>query len=65
MLSTDRLHKPVRVIQRSEEISLAIQQNLVSAMKVALLLLPERFTVQELYKTIAGISYEGESIGHS
>lgn len=33
-------------------------------MKVALLLLPESFTVEELYDTIAGISYTGASIEH-
>ena len=60
----DRLQKPVRVIQASGEVSSAIQENLVSATKVALLLLPESFSAKELYKTIAGLSYTGASTGY-
>jgi translocator assembly and maintenance protein 41 len=38
----------------------ANQENLTSAINVALLLLPETFTEQDLYATIAGISYMGD-----
>lgn len=50
----------MRVIQRSEQASAIIETNLVSAAKASLLLLPERFTAQELYTTVAGLSYTGE-----
>lgn len=39
---------------------LANQGNLLSALRVALLLLPERFTEMQLYNAIAGISYMGD-----
>ena len=40
---------------------LANQVNLASALRVALLTLPERFEERELYERIAGLSYGGES----
>lgn len=39
---------------------LAYQINLMSAVRVALLLLPARFTEHDLYSAIAGISYLGD-----
>lgn len=50
----------MRVIQRSEQASSVIETNLVSAVKASLLLLPERFNAEELYTTVAGLSYTGE-----
>lgn len=36
-----------------------IEENLVSAAKASMLLLPERFSAEELYTTVAGLSYTG------
>ncbi|KAJ5091428.1 hypothetical protein NUU61_006298 [Penicillium alfredii] len=55
-----RLHKPVKILRDHPKVRLANQMNLLSALRVALLLLPERFTEFELYSTIAGISYMGD-----
>ncbi|KAE8322571.1 MMP37-like protein [Aspergillus sergii] len=55
-----RLQKPTRTIWNSSRVQEANQANLLSAINVALLLLPETFTEQELYTTIAGISYLGD-----
>lgn len=57
-----RLHKPVRVIHGSVEAEPAIQRNLASAVKTALLLLPEKFSAAQFYITIAGLSYTGASL---
>lgn len=55
-----RLHKPVKILRDDARVRLANQMNLFSALRTALLLLPERFTETELYSTIAGISYLGD-----
>lgn len=55
-----RLHKPVKILRDDARVRLANQMNLFSALRTALLLLPERFTELELYNTIAGISYLGD-----
>lgn len=58
-----RLHKPVEVlIEPSEysQIRMALVQNLHSAVRTALLLLPEHFTEIDFYKVIAGLSYSGD-----
>ncbi|RVD85196.1 uncharacterized protein DFL_003525 [Arthrobotrys flagrans] len=55
-----RMHKPVKVLRDDARVRLANQANLLSALRVALLLLPEEFTEQQLYHTIAGISYLGD-----
>ncbi|EPS25333.1 hypothetical protein PDE_00266 [Penicillium oxalicum 114-2] len=55
-----RLHKPVKILRDHPKVRLANQMNLLSALRVALLLLPERFSESELYNTIAGISYMGD-----
>lgn len=57
-----RLHKPVRVIHGSVEAEPVIQHNLASAVKAALLLLPEGFSAAQFYTTIAGLSYTGASL---
>ncbi|KAK5625846.1 hypothetical protein RRF57_001562 [Xylaria bambusicola] len=55
-----RLHKPVKILRDDPRVRLANQINLLSALRTALLLLPPSFTEQELYATIAGISYLGD-----
>ncbi|PGH09213.1 hypothetical protein AJ79_05742 [Helicocarpus griseus UAMH5409] len=55
-----RLHKPVKILRDHPRVRLANQVNLLSAVRVALLLLPPKFTEQQLYSTIAGISYMGD-----
>ncbi|KAJ8046912.1 Phosphatidate cytidylyltransferase, mitochondrial [Holothuria leucospilota] len=57
-----RLHKPVHVVKRDSNKDLfeALQNNLKSALRTALLLLPERFTSEQLFHTIAGLSYHGD-----
>lgn len=55
-----RLHKPVKILRDHPQVRLANQMNLLSALRVALLLLPERFSEFDLYNAIAGISYMGD-----
>ncbi|KAI0594550.1 mitochondrial matrix Mmp37-domain-containing protein [Biscogniauxia sp. FL1348] len=55
-----RLHKPVKILRDDPRVRLSNQINLLSALRTALLLLPSTFTEQELYATIAGISYLGD-----
>ncbi|KAI1113425.1 mitochondrial matrix Mmp37 [Nemania sp. NC0429] len=55
-----RLHKPVKILRDDPRVRLSNQINLLSALRTALLLLPPTFTEQELYGTIAGISYLGD-----
>ncbi|KAI0478861.1 mitochondrial matrix Mmp37-domain-containing protein [Xylariaceae sp. FL0804] len=55
-----RLHKPVKILRDHPQVRLSNQINLLSALRTALLLLPPSFTEQELYATIAGISYLGD-----
>ncbi|KAK3938210.1 mitochondrial matrix Mmp37-domain-containing protein [Diplogelasinospora grovesii] len=55
-----RLQKPVKILRDDPKIRLANQMNLLSALRTALLLLPPTFTEEELYATIAGISYLGD-----
>jgi translocator assembly and maintenance protein 41 len=55
-----RLHKPVKILRDHPKVRLANQVNLLSAVRVALLLLPPDFCEHELYSTIAGISYMGD-----
>ena len=55
-----RLQKPVKILRDDPRVRLANQVNLLSALRTALLLLPPSFTEQELYATIANISYMGD-----
>jgi translocator assembly and maintenance protein 41 len=58
-----RLHKPVRIVKgmTDRRVLVAAQVNLTSALRVALLQLPESFTERELWEQVAGISYSGQS----
>jgi translocator assembly and maintenance protein 41 len=55
-----RLHKPVKILHEEPNLRVANQRNLLSAVRCALLLLPQTFTEKELYSTIAGLSYQGD-----
>jgi translocator assembly and maintenance protein 41 len=55
-----RLQKPVKILRDDPRVRLANQVNLISAVRTALLLLPETFSEHDLYSTIAGISYLGD-----
>ena len=55
-----RLQKPVKILRDNPSVRVANQINLISAVRTALLLLPPDFTEQDLYATIAGISYMGD-----
>lgn len=55
-----RLQKPVKILRDDPRVRLANQVNLLSAVRTALLLLPEKFTEHELYSAITGISYMGD-----
>lgn len=59
-----RLHKPVKFIistcDRNEPLRHAIRFNKESAIRAALLQLPETFEARQLYKTITGLSYNGD-----
>lgn len=60
MYLAGRLHKPVKILRDHPRVRVANQVNLLSALRVALLLLPEEFTEHQLYATIAGLSYMGD-----
>jgi len=57
-----RLHKPVSVLKEPNSIDLsnALKINIQSALHSALLMLSETFTEEQLYLTIAGLSYNGD-----
>ncbi|CAD6588973.1 MAG: Phosphatidate cytidylyltransferase, mitochondrial [Alectoria sarmentosa] len=55
-----RLQKPVKILRDDPRVRLANQVNLISAVRTALLLLPQKFNEKDLYNTIAGISYLGD-----
>lgn len=59
-----RLHKPVEHIvntcDSNEKLKSALRFNRESAIRAALLQLPETFNSQLLYKTIVGLSYNGD-----
>jgi len=55
-----RMHKPLRIIKDDARVRLTQQVNLVSAVRAALLTLPDEFSETELFERIAGISYSGD-----
>ncbi|XP_065893590.1 phosphatidate cytidylyltransferase, mitochondrial-like [Dysidea avara] len=57
-----RLHKPVLMLEQAPPpmVSAAIATNLSMAVHSSLLMLPEKFSKEQLYTTIAGLSYQGD-----
>nr|CAG8444907.1 3138_t:CDS:10 [Entrophospora candida] len=55
-----RMHKPIKILRDDARVHLAQQVNLISALRTALLLLPKDFTEEQLYLTIASLSYKGD-----
>jgi len=55
-----RMHKPIRIIKDDARVRLTQQVNLTSAVRTALLTLPEEFSERELFERIAGFSYGGD-----
>jgi len=60
-----RLHKPVKILRDDPRMRLSNQVNLVSALRTALLMLPEQFSERQLYERITGLSYLGDPRMHS
>lgn len=60
MYLAGRLQKPVKILRDHPRVRLANQINLLSAVRVALLTLPQDFTEKQLYSSIAGMSYIGD-----
>lgn len=56
-----RMHKPINVFKHEGIEEEQIKQNRLTALNVALLTLNNTFSRQELYETITGISYIGDS----
>jgi len=54
------MHKPLRIIKDDARVRLTQQVNLTSAVRAALLTLPEEFSEKDLFEKIAGISYSGD-----
>ncbi|KAJ2724578.1 Mitochondrial translocator assembly and maintenance protein 41 [Coemansia sp. Benny D115] len=55
-----RMHKPTLTLRRDPLMRISKQVNLTHAVRVALLMLPKNFTSQELFQTIAGLSFAGD-----
>lgn len=60
LYTAGRLHKGVEVVDASPRVRAAIRENRKFALEVALVLLGDEFTEEELYQTITGISYTGD-----
>ncbi len=54
------MHKPIRIIKDDARVRLTQQVNLVSALRNALLTLPESFEEERLFEKMASFSYQGD-----
>ncbi|KIM31054.1 hypothetical protein M408DRAFT_327946 [Serendipita vermifera MAFF 305830] len=54
------MHKPLRIIKDDARVRLTQQVNLTSAIRTALLTLPETFEEGQLFERIAALSYQGD-----
>lgn len=55
-----RMHKPTLTLRRDPLMRITKQVNLTHAVRASLLMLPKNFTSRELFRTIAGLSFEGD-----
>lgn len=55
-----RMQKPIVILRPNEDIMKLQIQNLKMALSAALLLLPEQFSITDLYRTIIQLSYLGD-----
>ncbi|KAG8859652.1 Mitochondrial translocator assembly and maintenance protein 41 [Serendipita sp. 411] len=55
-----RMHKPLRIIKDDARVRLTQQVNLTSAIRTALLTLPETFDERQLFERITALSYSGD-----
>lgn len=55
-----RLQKPVITLKSHAAVEAAQEANLESAVRSALLTLPERFTLRQMLRTLCGLSYTGD-----
>ncbi|KTW28952.1 hypothetical protein T552_01582 [Pneumocystis carinii B80] len=55
-----RMHKPIKILRDEPRVRIAYNMNLIAALRLAMLLLPEKFSEYELYSTISKISYTGD-----
>lgn len=55
-----RLHKPVKILRQDAKLAISTKMNLQNAVRASLLMLPERFSDEELFLKIAGLSYRGD-----
>jgi len=65
LYAAGRLQKPVRILEKpnkldDQELELALRMNLTSAMHTALLLLPDRFSEEQLFTALTALSYAGD-----
>ena len=54
-----RFQKPMMVVRDDALVRLANRNNLLNAVRVSLLMLPLEFSEEDLFLTIAGLSYQG------
>lgn len=54
------MHKPLRIIKDDARVRLTQQVNLTSAIRTALLTLPETFEERQLFERVAQLSYGGD-----
>ncbi|GAX80838.1 hypothetical protein CEUSTIGMA_g8273.t1 [Chlamydomonas eustigma] len=55
-----RMQKPVMTLLENSKVQKALARNLKSALTAALLLLPEKFSIESLLKSICSLSYNGD-----
>lgn len=60
LYTAGRLHKPVSVIKSDEQVWGLVETNRLQALRLAMLLLPQRFTRYDLLATIVSLSYKGD-----